>query len=152
MKKSLESNQTPTDKDETRKKSVEDKDDLIFELIKRRYDGVLQNINALDTKAASLIGFVAVVVGLIVGGSTFDFSKIAKSFALYIPYFASVVLLLGSIYFGLKALKEKRNFLIAPDVNILLGRYAKSDVSYSRVLQTTGRAMVDAGPNLLHLN
>jgi hypothetical protein len=59
----LEPDQTDQENGEARKKSAEDKDDLIFELIKRRYDSISQNVNALDTKAASLIGFVSIVVG-----------------------------------------------------------------------------------------
>jgi hypothetical protein len=40
--KILESNQANKGEDETRKKSVEDRDDLIFDLVKRRYDGYHQ--------------------------------------------------------------------------------------------------------------
>jgi hypothetical protein len=126
------------------KKSTEDRDDLIFELIKRRYDSVSQNVSTLDTKAAQLIGFVSVVVGLVVGGGAFPVSKIVTSYTLYIPYFASLALLLTSISFGLKAFREKRGFLTAPDVQVLLKKYTEPNVLYSDVLQTSGLAMVDA--------
>ncbi len=94
------SNQTGSDDGEP-KKSVEDRDDLVFELIKRRWDSISQHTSTLDTKAASLIGFVSIVVGLLVGGGTFEVSEIASLYFLYIPYFASIAFLLSSIIFGL---------------------------------------------------
>lgn len=139
----MDSDQTGTASGGVSKKSAEDRDDLILELIKRRYDFVLQNINALDTKAASLIGFVSIVVGLMVGGETFRVSTIVTSNAFYVPYFISVGFLLASISFGFKAF-HVRNYLIAPDVKVLLQRYTQPISSYSDVLQTTAGAMLDA--------
>jgi hypothetical protein len=140
MEKSLGSNQGAPDEGGPRK-SVEDRDDLILELVKRRYDGVLQNASALDTKAATLVGFVSVVVGLIVGGGTFDVSVIAGSILLYVPYFTSIVILLASIFFGLQAYREKRNYPIVPDVRALLSKYTRENVSYSQVLRSTAGTM-----------
>jgi phosphotransferase system glucose/maltose/N-acetylglucosamine-specific IIC component len=124
-------------------KSVETRDDLIFELIKRRYDGVLTDINSLDTKSASLIGFVSVVAGLIIGGGTFDISAIAKSYAFYIPYFLAIGFLIASILFGLKAFRQ-RNHPVVPNVEVLLKNYTKPNVLYSHVLQASGSEMVKA--------
>jgi hypothetical protein len=88
--KILDSEETDKASGGVSKKSAEDRDDLIFELMRKRYDYVLQNINALDTKAASLIGFVSIVVGLMVGGETFRVSTIITSHTLYVPYFISI--------------------------------------------------------------
>jgi hypothetical protein len=138
----LESDQANPDENKITK-SMQDRDDLIFDLIKRRYDDVLKDINALDTKSASLIGFVSVVAGLIIGGGTFDISAIAKSYILYIPYFLSIGFLIASILFGLKAFRQ-RNYPVAPNVEVLLKRYTKRDILYSDVLRTSSTAMVEA--------
>ena len=130
----LESNRPSPDEGKPRK-SVEDRDYLIFELIKRRWDSISQHTSTLDTKAASLVGFVSIVVGLVVGGGTFEVSVIASSYLLYITYFASIAFLLSSIFFGLKAFKEKRNYaIVVPDIRVLLEKYTKANVSYSEVL------------------
>lgn len=139
----MESDQANPDENKTHTKSMQDRDDLIFDLIKRRYDDVLKDINALDTKSASLIGFVSVVAGLIIGGGTFDISAIAESYILYIPYFLSIGFLIASILFGLKAFRQ-RNYAVAPNVEVLLKRYTKQNILYSDVLRTSSTAMVEA--------
>lgn len=48
----------------------------------------------------------------------------------------------ASIFFGLKAYREKRNFPIVPDVKVLLEKYTRENVSYSQVLQKTAGTMV----------
>ena len=40
------------------------RDELIFDLIKRRFDNEWQRVDALDTKAGTLIGFISIVVSL----------------------------------------------------------------------------------------
>jgi hypothetical protein len=47
------------------------RDDLIFDLIKRRFDAERDTSNNLDSKASSLIGFVSIVVGLVLGGEAY---------------------------------------------------------------------------------
>ena len=52
-------------------KRLNDKrDELIFDLIKRRFDGEIDRANKLDSKAGSMVGFVSVVVGLTLGGGS----------------------------------------------------------------------------------
>lgn len=137
-------NLTPTNPIQSNaSKTIEDRDDLIFELIKRRYDSEMDKIASLDNKSASLIGFVSVVVGLIVGGGSFKFSIIASELYLSVPYFFSVGSLLFSIFMGLRAFRN-RNWLVAPNVVELLINKTQPNVSYSQVLQETGNVMVDA--------
>lgn len=103
----------------------------------------MEKISSLDSKAASLIGFVSVVVGLIVGGSSFKFSIIASQWYISIPYFFGVGSLLFSIFMGLKAFKD-RNWRVAPDVVDLLLTKTFPNIPYSEVLQQSGAAMVIA--------
>ena len=126
-------------------KSIEDRDDMILDLIRGRYDSEQEKLTNLDGKASNLIGFVSVVVGLIVGGGAFKLSIIAGTFYLWLPYFGGVVLLLASIFFGLKAFAI-RNWLVAPDVNALFPILADTNNSYSydTVLKATAGAMVTA--------
>ena len=46
------------------------RDDLIFDLIKRRFDSETDRLNNLDSKASSLVGFVSIVVSLVLGGGS----------------------------------------------------------------------------------
>ena len=119
-------------------KNDDDRDDLIFDLIKRRYDTENNRITNLDSKAASLIGFVSVVVGLVVGGGTFKISIISAYFHLFITYFTGIGVLLSSIFCGLMAYKE-RKFLVAPNIQTLVKKY--KDKPYSTTLRKNAMAM-----------
>lgn len=53
----------------------------------KRYWIVSWSSWSLHTEAASLVGFVSAVVGLIIGGGIFEVTVIAKSYTLFIPYY-----------------------------------------------------------------
>ena len=63
---------------------------MILEFIKRRYEAEIEKITNLDGKANNLIGFVAVVVGLIVGGGAFKISIISAHIELWSPFFGGL--------------------------------------------------------------
>jgi hypothetical protein len=84
------------------------RDTLLFDLIKRRYDAEWDRIAGLDSKANNFIGFVSVVTGLLLGSSTFTFSKLLSYPSLTVLYFFGTGLLLVSIGFALSAIKIRR--------------------------------------------
>lgn len=115
-----------------------DRDQLIFDLIKRRYDSELEINNSFDTKASSLVGFVSILIGLLFVNGTFELSVITSNPILSTSYFLGTSLLVGSIIFSLLAFRIRR-FIIVPDVSQLLNEY--SDRPYLEVLKRTGATM-----------
>jgi MFS family permease len=122
-------------------KTDDDRDELIFELIKRRLDDESARTDNLDGKASNLIGFVSVVVGLLLGTGTFTLPVIADNFSYSIPYFGSIVLLLVSIVIGLFAFRV-RQWIVVPDVNYLLEEYTSKP--FSEVLKPNAVEMANA--------
>jgi hypothetical protein len=129
-------------------KTVEDRNDMILEFIKRRYDGEMEKITSSDSKASNLIGFVSVVIGLVVGGGAFKISVIAAQIYLWPFYFGGVVLLLLSIFFGLRSFII-RNWKVAPEVQALLDILMDTTTPYTEqqygiILKASAKAMVEA--------
>jgi hypothetical protein len=130
---------------------------MIVEFIKRRYDAEIEKITNLDGKANNLIGFVAVVVGLIVGGGAFKISIIAAHIELWSPFFGGIALLLLSIFFAL-FLSRIRNWAEAPDFNTLFtvltspDQYDPTLYNYQNVLKANAQAMIDATTNNVSTN
>lgn len=110
-----------------------ERDMMIFDLIKRRYDSELQTINDLDSKAGNLIGFVSVTIGLLVGVGTLNLIDKLSKFEYFIIYILGIVILLVSIIFSMYAIKI-RKWAIAPEVQYLRFKY------YSQPLRTVIRA------------
>jgi hypothetical protein len=118
-----------------------ERDQLIFDLIKRRYDHELEVNNSYGTKASSLVGFVSILIGLLFVSGTFELSVIMANPTLLIPYFVGTACLIGSIIFGLLAFKIRR-FIIVPDITHLLTYH--SDAPYLEVLRKIGATMQEA--------
>jgi hypothetical protein len=126
------------------------RDDLIFELIKRRIDNEGERTNSLDSKAGSLVGFVSVVVGLLLGGggllsggAIFKTSSglLTSNHILDFIYFVGVAFLLVSIGCSLTALKVRR-WIVVPNVHTLISDYII--LPYSDVLQRNAVEMAKA--------
>ena len=122
---------------------------MILEFIKRRYEAEIEKITNLDGKANNLIGFVAVVVGLIVGGGAFKISIISAHIELWSPFFGGITLLLLSIFFGLFS-SRIRNWAEAPDFNTLFtvltnpDQYDPAEYNYQNLLKANAQAMIYA--------
>jgi len=98
------------------------RDTLLFDVIKRRYDAEWDKIAGLDSKANNFIGFISVVTGLLLGSSTFTYSKLLSYPSLTVLYFFGTGLLLVSIGFALSAIKIRRWHAV-PNVETLLNKY-----------------------------
>jgi hypothetical protein len=117
------------------------RDELLFDLVKRRYDSEWNRIKDLDGKATSFIGFVSVIIGLLLGSGTFNLSSALLHSLLSIPYFLGIGTLLISVIFSLRAIKIKK-WNAVPNVKTLLNNYAYEP--YSKVLVTTRDTMAEA--------
>jgi hypothetical protein len=124
--------------------SDRDRDELIFDLIKRRVETELSRTNNLDSKAGSIVGFVSILAGLLLGGgslvsggdinnSNLDFTDIKS-----VLYFFGVALLLVSIGLSLFALRV-RKWIAVPNVTTLIERY--TELSYEEVLKRNAGEM-----------
>lgn len=118
-----------------------DRDNLIFELIKRRYDSEIARTNNLDGKANNLIGFTTIVVGLLLGAGSFNISTLASANNLLVFYFVGIGALLLTVGLSLTAHKV-RSWIVVPNVQTLIGKYATKE--YSEVLQRNAGEMAKA--------
>jgi hypothetical protein len=127
------------------------RDDLIFDLIRKRFDNERERTNNLDGKAHNLVGYTSVVVGLLLGGGSllsggeiFKSSTFLSNSSFAVIYFIGVSLLLISIGFALTALKIRR-WSVVPNVQTLINDYTL--LSYSEVLQRNAGEMAKAVVN-----
>ena len=54
------------DNNNTENEKFKKKDELIFEILKRRYDSAIQRRHFLDDKASNLIGYITIITGIII--------------------------------------------------------------------------------------
>jgi hypothetical protein len=97
---------------------VQDKRELILDLVKRWYDSEWQRSRDLDSKAGNLIGYVTIVTGLIIGLGTFSILDKLSSPQYYVPYFFGISALLSSIILSLLAVKV-RSWKFSPPIENL---------------------------------
>jgi hypothetical protein len=121
--------------------SEKERDDLIFELINRRYDSEHARTNNLDSKANSLIGFTSIVVGLILGAGTMDILKLLHAQSAIVIYFIGIATLLLSIGFSLWSFRV-RSWIMVPKVQTLIEKYTTK--SYDEVLKRNAGEMAKA--------
>jgi uncharacterized BrkB/YihY/UPF0761 family membrane protein len=116
------------------------RDELIFELIKRRFDQEIQRTQNLDQKAGTMVGFVSVLVGLLLGsgsllGDDNTLSSIFKSNeVIKFTYFGGIAMLLVSVGFSMIALKV-RKWQTVPNVQILISEFVHLAAKFSKQLQ-----------------
>ena len=110
------------------------KEELLFDLVKRRYDSELERIRDLDDKAGNLIGYVTVVTGLLIGLGTLDIlDKLARA-EYFVPYFAGIILLLLSLVLSLVALKVSK-WTVSPDIDTIHSILRDSAYKYRTVIR-----------------
>jgi hypothetical protein len=117
------------------------RDQLVFELIKRRLDNERQRINDLDGKASNLVGFVSVVVSVLLGSALFELRFLSFGSAVSILYFLGIGVLLISIGFALGGFRIRR-WQDVPEVEYFLDEYTNR--RYEEVLTTSSVEMARA--------
>lgn len=122
-------------------KEEKERDDLIFDLIRARYETEQEAITNLDNKAGNLIGLTGVVVGFLLGTSAIQISSLLMNPALSIVYFIGVGVLLLSIFWALYSVKI-RKWSVVPDVRTLIQKY--TTLPYSVVLRRNAGELVKA--------
>lgn len=96
-----------------------DKDELLVELVRGVYDEENQRTRDLDSKAASLIGYVTITTGLLIGLGTISLIEKVTSAYLLGLYIASIGLFLVSIIVSLVAIMI-RNYESSPTFEQLI--------------------------------
>jgi hypothetical protein len=117
------------------------RDQLIFELVKRRLDNERHRINDLDGKANNLVGFVSVVISVLLGSALFELRFLSLSPAISILYFLGIGVLLLSIGFALGGFRI-RKWEDVPEVLYLLDEYTNRP--YEEILTTSSVEMAKA--------
>lgn len=112
--------------------------EMVYNIIKARYELAWKNKCILDEKASRIIGFVGILITLYVGVSNFTLRNISKTEAinLYInikPYdilisifLLGVISLLCSLFIALRAYSLK-NWQVNPEPNEFLNNYAANE-------------------------
>lgn len=127
---------------EEQEKSDTTRDNLIYDLIKRRYDSEWQRINNLDGKANSLVGYISLVTGFLLGSATFAMSSALICRPLLSSvYFCGIAVLIASIVLALLATRV-RIWPNVPNVKVLLESYTTQP--YDVVLKTNAATMAEA--------
>lgn len=100
------------------------RNNLLLDLVKRRYDSEVQRIRDLDSKANNMTGYVSIAISLLIGTGTFGVvGKISNS-TYYIPYVIGLILLTVSFLFALSAIAI-RKYRFVPRPETLIKKYLK---------------------------
>lgn len=131
-------------------KTDEDRDDLIFELIKKRYDDEWERSRAIDNKAGSLIGFVSIAVSFLLGTSSlgfFDFKNLNPVLAAF--FIVGIGIMIGSIVKALYAFKVQE-WDAAPNTSRLLTYYISRPYgeTLKEIAGTMGEVISDMTPKI----
>lgn len=95
-----------------------ERDLMIFDLVKRRYDSEWQRINNLDSKANNLIGFISVIVTLLLGAGTLQVQQFLSNSNKWL-FVTGIGFLVASLCASLWAFKVRR-WKIVPHVDTLV--------------------------------
>ena len=118
----------------------ERRDELLFELVKFRFEQEWARVKDLDDKSSNLVGFVSIATSFLLGIGTVTFTSLQKlSGLLFLIFFVGMGLLIISIFFGMMALKVRKWDLV-PDPLVLLSKYKES--SFLATIRRTGGEMV----------
>lgn len=125
------------------------RDELMFDLIKTRYEGEITRWDGLDAKAGSLIGFFSIVTSLTLAAGSFNLQGILGDPTNLIAFFGGIGMLLISILFSLFCF-SLRAAVFVPNTEGLLSTYR--DKSYHDTLVKVMRRMSKAVVRLVEIN
>jgi len=139
LKESEESTSDPIKEYSCLKAAEQTRDELIFDLVKRRYDEERQRTKDLDSKADMLAGFTSIVLSLLIGAGALQLlNLIIDNQLIGIPYFVGVGILLASVISNLMAVRTKPWYVV-PDTEDLLSFFITR--SYKETLRTNASEM-----------
>jgi hypothetical protein len=131
------SEQPPSIVDDTEKR-----EDLFFELAKRRYNEELERRRELDSKTGNLISHVTIITGVIIGLGTFSIAANISDLRQSIPYYSGISLLLGSIISSLTIAKA-RPYESTPSIDGLRELKADKERNNSAIIEALTEEMFD---------
>jgi hypothetical protein len=120
-----------------------EKEELLLSLTQRLYDAEVQRTKELDQKAGSLIGYVTIVTGLLIGLGTFSIPKLLASPLFFLLYILGIGLLLASIVSSLAAIRL-RKWYSSPTIEDLNRYLDNSSILYRSVVRTSFIRMGEA--------
>jgi hypothetical protein len=105
--------------------------ELSYELIKKTYDDEFQMLKDYDSKASSIVGFVTIMTGLLVGLAPFSLldEPSEPDYYMYAPYFTAIGFFLATIIFSLWTIKLRR-YEHAPTSQFVKKRLQTKDKKY----------------------
>ncbi|MGH9913445.1 MAG: hypothetical protein ACRD5E_08405 [Nitrososphaeraceae archaeon] len=130
------------------KADSQNRDLIIYELIKNRFSEDKDGFKKLDGEARSLFSSILVALGFLLAGGTVDF-LVGQSPASYLLYFVGISLLIISIIFDFLSMQFK-SWITVPDVNTLLSKY--TEVSSETLYKKMGATMASAIEQIERLN
>jgi hypothetical protein len=145
------------DDSENSKCANEDNDEsrikLVYEIIKEAYKSRLENRDKLDEKASKIIVFSGIIVSLYSGFGSIILREMPKDQGILTKYnflllllALGLILLICSVYFGLRAFKLE-TWKSVPDERHFLDEYAKKDKSKQEILGCLSTMIVEAVEN-----
>lgn len=108
---------------------IDERAQLIYDLINNRYCLEWKRISDLDGKASNVIGFIGIILSLYAGLGSFLLDKIrTNEFYIYffVIFLVGIILLMCSILYGLKTYNIKE-WTVVPNPDYLIEHYAKKE-------------------------
>jgi hypothetical protein len=114
---------------------LKERDELIFDLVKRRYDGEIARWDGLDSKAGSLIGFFSIVTSLTLAAGSFNIQNVLSDVHMLIGFFFGIAMMIISIGFSLMCFRVRLASFV-PNTAKLCSKYGTGNVTYRETLRT----------------
>ncbi|MGE5633603.1 MAG: hypothetical protein ACM3VV_00070 [Deltaproteobacteria bacterium] len=137
------------DNNNTENEKYKKKVELIFEILKRRYDNAIERRHFLDDKASNLIGYVTIITGIIIiiGLGTFVILEKITNEVIYVLYFSGIGSIILSLIFSLFVIRTKK-FKADSNIENLKGYFQDNRWIYEQIIIRHIDIMFDSIPIL----